>query len=239
MHGPRDLSPLASRIVATHAALAGLCPLIPLPFLDDVAVRRVARRMHRTLFAAHGLTLPPARAKLLDPRAGPSTAAELALLPLKRTLQKVAVVLALKECVDVATALYNDGWLIAQVLADSREIAGPGRSPTDPAVLRRVRKAMLRTYKEVDPAPLRRALAGAFLGVRVGAGHALRAVKRLLRAGRPAGDDSIPDDVEALSARMRAAAMHEPQYLEQLEQRFRRNLGLPQRDALGAPPPGP
>jgi uncharacterized protein (DUF697 family) len=223
------MSPRTSRLVAGHAALAGLCPLLPVPFVDELAIRRVARRMHRALFEAHGLELSPAAAKLLT--AQPSwfrgAASSVALLPLKRLVQKAAVVLSLKECADVATVVYHDGWLIGRVLADSQEIAGPGRSLTDPRVLRRVRKAMLRTYRDIDPAPLRRALVGAFLGTRVGARHAVQAVRRLLRGKTEPVDAEARDDVADLSARMRAAAMEEWQYFERLERRFRHHLGLP------------
>ncbi|MBA3548266.1 MAG: hypothetical protein H0T76_17430 [Nannocystis sp.] len=216
--------------MAAHAALAGLCPLIPIPYLDEMVIRRIWRRMFRALFDAHGLELGPAGAKLLtrQPSRLRGAAASVAWLPLRRLLRKVAYVLAIKDCADVAVAVFHDGWLMAHVLQDSQKIAGPGRSPTDPAVLKRIRKAMLRTYEEVDPAPLRRALVGSFHGARVGARHALEAVKRALRR-EPIAEEQHGDDVDALSTRMRDAAMDEWQYLEKLEQRFRHNLGLPER----------
>lgn len=230
MTDPRDMSPRTSRLVAGHAALAGLCPLLPVPFLDELAIRRVARRMHRALFEAHGLELSPRAAKLLTAQAGwfRGAASSALLLPIKRLVRKAAVVLAIKDCADVATVVYHDGWLIGRVLADSREIAGPGRSITDPRVLRRVRKAMLRTYRDIDPAPLRRALVGAFLGTRVGAKHAVQAIRRLLRGKNQPLDPDTRDEVEDLSTRMRAAAMDQWQYLERLERRFRHHLGLPE-----------
>lgn len=225
------MSPRTARLVAGHAALAGLCPLLPVPFLDELVIRRIARRMHRALFAAHGLELSPVAARLLTAQAGwfHGAASSVALLPLKRLLRKAAVVLAIKDCADVATVVYHDGWLIGRVLADSREIAGPGRAMTEPRVLRRVRKAMLRTYRDIDPAPLRRALVGAFLGTRVGARHAVQAIRRLLRGADQPVDPETRDEVEDLSSRMRAAAMEQWQYLERLERCFRRHLGLPEQ----------
>lgn len=239
MNEPRDLSPTASRIVATHAAIAGLCPLIPIPFLDDMAVRRVERRMFTALFAAHGLKLPPLGARILGAQAGwaRGAAASLALYPLRKIVHKLAYVLALKDCADVASAVYHDGWLMGRVLADSPDFAG-ARPPTDPRALRRVRKAMLRTYRDIDPAPLRRALVGSFRGAGVGVGHATQAVRRLLSGAQPA-DDRIPGDVADLTTRMRAAAASEWQYLDHLEALFRRHLGLPaRRDAQAEARPG-
>jgi uncharacterized protein (DUF697 family) len=232
MTDPRDMSPRTSRLVASHAALAGLCPLLPVPFLDALLIRRIARRMHRALFEAHGLTLTPAVAKLLtaQPRWFRGAASSVALLPLKRVIRKVALVLSLKDCADVATVVFHDGWLIGRVLADSHELF-PGRSPTDPRALRHLRKAMLRTYRDVDPAPLRRALVGAFLGAKVGAGHAVQAVRRLLGAKRQPLDQATADEVEDLSSRMRTAAMEQWQYLDHLERRFRHHLGLPEQRA--------
>lgn len=228
MNEARDLSPNASRIVATHAAVAGLCPLIPVPFLDDMAARRVERRMFKALYAAHGRELSDAGAKVLSAGLvwGRGTAASLALYPVTKIVRKIAIVLAFKDCADLASRVYHDGWLMGRVLEDSQSIAG-ARSPTDPTVLRRIRKAMLRTYRDVDPAPLRRALVGSFRGARVGVVHATQAVQRLLHGARPAGDDAPPAEVADLTTRMRAAAMGEWQYLEKLERQFRRNLGLP------------
>jgi uncharacterized protein (DUF697 family) len=225
----RGRSSSSSRIVALHAAVAGLCPLIPVPFADDLALRRVVRRMYRSLYAAHGRELPRSGAEIL--RAAPThrlrdALAAAALYPVKKIVRKVVYVLAVKECAEVASAVFHDGWLLARVLEDAAD--DPAIAPGDPAFLRRVRAAMLQTYEDIDPAPLRRALAGAFSGARVGVRQGVEALRRALRRQRPA------DDVDALSAGVRAAVAGEGEYVDRLERTFRRHLGLRARGSAEA-----
>ena len=217
----RDISPRSLRIVATHSAIAGLCPLIPLPYVDDLLIRQVTRRMCGALFEAHGLHLTPASARALT--SAPThwlrgAATSLALFPARKLLRKIVYLMAIKDCSEVASSVFHDGWLLARLLERDPQ----ARSLEDPRYLHKVRKAMLQTYADIDPAPLRRALVGAFLGARVGAGHAVRAVQRLRR-----GDAAGPGDrVEDLIGRMRAAAMGEWRYMDALERSFARRLGL-------------
>lgn len=226
-HAPR-ISPTDLRIVVAHSAIAGLCPLIPLPYVDDLLVRRITRRMHRRLFAAHGheLTRPGAAALTA---AGPSgwlrgAATSVALFPIKRVIRKLVVVLAIKDCGDTAAAVFHDGWLVASLLEHPTQSG----TPTDPRDLRRVRKQMLGTYADIDPSPLRRALTGAYRAAKVGTEYA---VQRLRGA-------ELGDADESLIERMRAAAMSQWRYLDRLTRQFRKNLGDPRaatsEDALPA-----
>src|SRR4051794_14196506 len=48
--------------VAFHAVASGLTPLIPIPFLDDYALRQVRERMVRAVLEEHGLSTAPAKA---------------------------------------------------------------------------------------------------------------------------------------------------------------------------------
>jgi uncharacterized protein (DUF697 family) len=217
----------------------GISPLIPLPFVDEMAIRRISRRMYASLFAAHGMHLGDSGAKVLGKASagwlrGAATSA--ALLPLKRLVRKVVYVLAIKDCADVASAVFHDGWLIAHMLERGPEAVRPGLSLADPRYLQQVRKAMTRTYRDIDPAPLRRALVGSFLGAKVGATHAVKAVRGLLRRdGQPANAAAEPE-VDGLIARMRDAANGQWQYLEALERDFRHHLGLTElREELPAP----
>lgn len=242
MTDDRGISPRSKRIVATHAAIAGLCPLIPIPFIDDLALRRVLQHMDRSLFAAHGLTLPRSGAKILN--ATPSrwwrgAVTSIVMFPVKKVLRKVVYVFAIKDCAEVASATFHDGWLLAHVVEDR-----PPRAE-DPAYLRRVRKAMLKTYEAVDPAPLRRAMVGSFLGARVGVRHGFQALRRLLRgeAARTTESPAPATGVEAqLSAGVSAAANSEWKYMAALERTFRRHLGLAERGegttAAGGSPQG-
>ncbi len=224
------ISPRALRIVATHSAIAGLCPLIPVPYVDDLLIRRVTRRMFTALFEAHDLQLAPAGAKALT--ATPSAwlrgaATSVAMFPLRRVLRKVVYLLAIKDCADVASLVFHDGWLLAHML---ERPSNRGSSVADPKYLQRVRKAMLSTYKDIDPAPLRRALVGAFLGAKVGAEHAAQAAARV-RSGEPVKTDGV----DKLSKRMLAAARVQWKYLDALHQRFEHHLGHPAAEVGESP----
>ena len=229
MHDDPNLSPRSTRIVATHAALAGLCPLIPVPFVDDLAIRRIVRRMYRSLFAAHGYTIPVDGADIL--RASPANrlrdaAAAVAMFPVKKVVRKLVYVLAVKDCAEVASAVFHDGWLLARVLEDARRT--DSTSPEDPEFLRRVCDATLRTYEDIDPAPLRRALASSFLAARVGVRHGLQSLRNLLRDREDTVEKpASPDGVRDLATRVSAATRSEWQYMEALEQSFRRHLAAP------------
>ncbi len=221
MADTRGISPRSLRIVASYSAIAGLCPLIPVPYVDDLLIRQITRRMCGALFEAHGLRLTSTGARALT--AAPmhwlrGAATSMALFPLRKLLRKVVYLLAIKDCAEVSASVFHDGWLLAHLL----ERGSQGRSLADPRYLHKIRKAMLRTYKDIDPAPLRRALVGAFLGARVGAEHAIHAVQRLRR-----GDTASPGEpLDGLVARMRDAAMTEWRYMDALERRFARHLGL-------------
>lgn len=229
MHDDPRLSQRSTRIVATHAALAGLCPLIPVPFVDDLAIRRIVRRMYRSLFAAHGYTIPDHGADIL--RASPANrlrdaAAAVAMFPVKKVVRKLVYVLAVKDCAEVASSVFHDGWLLARVLEDARADAGP--SPEDPELLRRVREATLKTYEDIDPAPLRRALTSSFLAAKVGVRQGLQSLRSLLRDREDTADKpASPDGVRDLASRVAAATRSEWQYMDALEQSFRRHLGAP------------
>lgn len=227
----RGISPRSLRIVATHSAIAGLCPLIPVPFVDDMIIRRISRSMFTSLFEAHGHQLEPAGAKVLGKTPAGwvrGAATSVALMPLKRLVRKVVYVLAIKDCADVASAVFHDGWLLAHLL--ERAPDATQQRLTDPRYLAKVRKAMQKTYRDIDPAPLRRALVGAFLGARVGASHAIKAVRAMQRKGEGQPTPEVDSKVAGLAARMREAADVQWKYLDALAGDFRHHLGLTQAD---------
>jgi uncharacterized protein (DUF697 family) len=233
------ISPRSSRIVAAHATIAGLCPLIPVPFVDDLAIRNVVQRMYTQLYEAHGYTLPVSGAKILGDKASTrlrDAMTSVVLFPIKKIVRKVVYVLAVKDCADVASAVFHDGWLLARVLEAPLHGADRKPSPEDPKFLRKVRKAMLKTYEEVDPVPLRRALVGAFLNAKVGVRHGVKTLQRLLRERKGKGkkqdvDPAAVEGVQKLSASVSEAAMGEGKYMDALERIFQRHLGQPSRSA--------
>ena len=233
------ISPRSLRIIAAHSALAGLCPLIPMPYVDDFVIRRVARRMCSDLYAAHGLSLSVSGERVLTeaPTAWLRGAAtSVALFPVRKLLRRVVYLLAIRDCADVASHVFHDGWLLAHLLEHGKTAGKHGPSLEDTRYLKKVRAAMLRTYKDIDPAPLKRALFGTFAGARVGVEHAVEAIQRRRRGGdavHAPNPEGVAHDasVESVAGRMRDAAMGQWKYLDALEQEFRRHLGLPAQQA--------
>ena len=65
-----DISEDAFHTIAGSAALAGLCPLIPIPFVDDAIIDQVRQRMYRKVFAHNGLDIGDDDLRYLTTRIG-------------------------------------------------------------------------------------------------------------------------------------------------------------------------
>ena len=114
-----NVSDAALRTIASHCAVAGLCPLIPIPFVDDLIVERIHRRMNASLCEQHGIKLLPLSSKLLAESESDllnGALKGLLMWPIKKLLRKMLIVLAIKNCVDVATEVFHEGWLLARAL---------------------------------------------------------------------------------------------------------------------------
>lgn len=166
------------RRVTFYSVLAGLCPLIPVPFLDDRALAAVRRRMTGELARRSGVALTPLQVDYLagtwrEPR-GCVERAGLLLFALTvrlaaKLVRKLLIVLAAKEAVDEASRAFHEGYLL-HLLFDPAGAAT--RAPAGDHGAWRARWAIERTLAEVDPRPVNQAL-----------GRAFRASRRLLRRG--------------------------------------------------------
>lgn len=113
------LSTPARRTVLLYSVLCGLCPLIPIPLVDDWIQGVVARRMVRALFAEQGLS-PPREAvvHLTRERASCTWGCLLAPIvwPVKKLLKKILFFLSFKSCIDASVSWLHRGWLLAMVI---------------------------------------------------------------------------------------------------------------------------
>jgi len=117
------ISAEAQRIVLLYAVLAGLTRLIPIPWLDDITLGVVSRRMVRVLLAERGLTASaPQVNRLSRERVGCPLSILWALLiaPLKKLVRTVVFVLAFKTCVDLSARWLHRGYLLAVAIASGR-----------------------------------------------------------------------------------------------------------------------
>ncbi len=159
-----EISDAATRKIAAHCAMAGLCPLIPIPFVDDMIIKRIHRRLVRELFEQHELRLSPEGAKTLTSRESRFLAGALKSIvfwPIKKILRKVVYVLAIKSCADVAAAMFHEGWLMARAL-ECRYVPLDELSHENETALQALRAGIIAARDSVDPSVTRDAMRSAF-----------------------------------------------------------------------------
>ena len=150
--------------IATSAALAGACPLIPVPFVDDAIIEQVRRRMYTKIAATRGVSLSSADARFLGARVSnvfTHLLTGVVLWPAKKLLRKLLYFLAIKSCADVATSVFHEGWLFARAVEQSYidvDALGVG----DLTTVRDLRKAIIAAQEAVNPSATRLAMRSAF-----------------------------------------------------------------------------
>lgn len=225
------------RRVTFYSLLAGLCPLIPVPFLDDRVLAAVRRSLVRTLARERGVVLTPAQLEYLAgtyrvargcwQQAGGAVYAVTVKL-LGKIFRKVVVFLAVKEGVDTASRVFHEGYLL-HLLFDPAE---PGtEAPADDLAAWRARWALEGAVAEADPRPVNQAIKRAFRGsrglLREGARVLARSASSRRGSLRPG---ELPEAEEerllgGLRDRLAAELWEERGYLRGLEARFLRWLG--------------
>ena len=175
----------ALRRVLWYGLLAGLCPLIPIPFIDDVIIKTLRKRMIDGQLRRAGLE--PARTQV---NLFTHEAAEIRLLGcllgaawvvVKKVFRKLIYVFAIKDCVDNASRVVHHGWLVHYALHSGALGAHTFEAGNDE--IKRVRNAMLQTCDQLDPRPLNQALSRLFRGSRSLIKGAASSVGKVLRAG--------------------------------------------------------
>lgn len=157
---PAETTPSATALasVVTYSVLGGLCPLIPVPFIDDVILGFIQRRMVETLCTLHGFHPTSAQIKTLsaEPSGCPLGCLwAVVVYPVKKILKKVLYFLSIKGCVDVASTMLHRGYLLQHCLANG--IVSKD-NVADKAGLVRVQDAIRAACKEVDPRPINQIL---------------------------------------------------------------------------------
>lgn len=235
---PKAPPPGRDKTLLTHTTLVGLTPLIPLPFVDDMAKSRLQRRMIRLLAQPYDLLLRPEDlSQLADDQPGnvvEGIVKGLVFTPLRSVLRKTFIVLAGNKMAEVASTCYHRGWL-----AD-RAFARGFCAPEGPHSPRAVREAIDEVMAAVPVAssPITAALKKGFTRSR----DALGRLSRNLRArvsglrGEPRQDDveQAVDEattesgggLDGIVSQLRRALNEVPaQHLEELEQRLCDKLG--------------
>jgi hypothetical protein len=184
--GSSDSAPWFRR-VTLFSVLAGLCPLVPIPFLDDKVLSWVRRKMIRDLLGARGLHPSEQQVRILEGEAegglrGCLGAAvlwpllKLAVYLVKKVVKKIILILTLKECVDRLSETLHEGYLLHR--AAERWQGGGRQGP------RRVRAAVERACDAVDPRPVHQLVKKLLRGSRLLLLRASKALTKLARKER-------------------------------------------------------
>lgn len=199
-HPLKDAIPL--RDLVGKSLLSGLCPLIPIPFLDDWLRDRVKRHATRKLTRTSGLDLDPQAVDILATGHRPKNiqgcvegclystvtwpARFLFRLVVKKILRKVIFVLAIKDCVDTFSASFHEHYLLRHALT----LGALAGVPAQERVIA-VRASIESVRDAVDHRPVERWAGKTFTASRRLLVATARQVTRVLRRGKR---DSMSDD---------------------------------------------
>lgn len=217
--------------VAFHAVASGLTPLIPVPFLDDYALKQVRENMVRALLKEHGLPAPePAVAVLAGSHVTTSLGGHLmgflkgiVLLPVRKLFRKAFFVLWVKDCVDMASLSLHHGYLLNHAMdrgdLDARALEGR-------EVPLKIHGAIVAACAELDSRPINQILRRLFASSRLLMAEATRAFFKNPKENpgpRTPGQDEGAE-VKTLSDRLLAALWEERGYFTALEAHYDKHL---------------
>jgi len=233
------------RRLVFHSLLIGLCPLIPIPLLDDWARDLLKKRLVAEIVRRHGGGLADPELQLLACGHHPATLGGcvrgcfgVALIKtltvvaakiLKKIFRKILIFLTIKECVDGFSRTFHEAYLVRHAL-------DLGRLPAPVPGVLEVRQAIEATVDAIDPRPIeqlvRHAFAGSWKLLTRGARLLGRLLKPLRRSGRQdrellhgelrldQEEELLGDLVDELTAELE----HETGYLRQLEKLLENRL---------------
>jgi hypothetical protein len=228
------------RRLTFFSVLAGLCPLIPLPFVDDWAIGLIQRRMVRELGESRRLALSEDEVRLLagsGERRWPGLLKGTAMV-VRRGVGKVVgkvfktafYVLLLREGVHRAVETFVQGYLLLHA----------ARAPLRPAGrteerVRTVRAAVVSTLQEVDVTPIHKAIGRSFqrsFDLLSKAAAQLGSVLGRFRSKSEDAAETVPleEEEELLGGfvdRLAGALWGDQEYFESLEKAFDERLARP------------
>lgn len=216
----QTMPPGELRQVAVYSLVAGACPLIPVPILDDWILDRVRRRLVQRLAAARDLRLTSASLHRLADREVSDWSADgcvkgclrqAVVAPVKfvykhivrKLFRKILFVLAIKDAVDEFSVTFHHAWLLRHAFDHGPEVDGFEAS-------RDLRQDVDEVHKGLDPRPLESTVRSAFRHsrrlLRKSAGWLRRLAGKVRRREQDA-DDLEWVDVAATQAEAEAGGL--------------------------------
>ena len=155
-----DTSRETFRRLTFYSILGGLCPLIPVPFMDDWALSQVQRRMIGELARRAGVTLTPEEPKILAGAEDPGWRGCLGTIAwafrevtgaiLGKLFRTVFYFLTIRRSVRRSAETLHLGYLFMHALRLEPAVS--------PERARAIRAAVVKTLAEVDAQPIYRTL---------------------------------------------------------------------------------
>ena len=235
------------RWLVAHSLTTGLCPLIPVPFLDDWTRDLLRRRHAQSLAKAHGVDPGPDAIRLLalgedafDPTGclkgcAVGAALKTVLYVLKKLFVKafrtVVIFLTIRSCAKELTRSFQESYLLDHAL---RLGALPPPGTVDRERVRAVRHAIEAVRAETDPGPLTSVFRGALKGSRGLLRQSARSLASTLRRLRQRKADEVEisnaldregeEELGGLIDQLTNELRGEGAYLETLERRLEARL---------------
>jgi hypothetical protein len=226
------------RRLTLFSVLAGLCPLLPVPFVDDWAVGLIHRKMVRELGESRSLGLNEDEVQLLAGKGerrwpgllkGTALAVRRGVAKIVGKLFKTAFyVLLVREGVHRAVETFVEGYLLLYAAGLPQALRPSVRTEES---VRAVRAAVVSTMQEADVTPIRKAIGRSFersfgllseaaakLGARLGRSRSASAAE----AGV-----SLQEEEEILSGfvdHLAGSLWGDEEYFKSLEQAFEERL---------------
>lgn len=242
------------RDIVAHSVLAGLCPLIPVPFLDDWVRDGLRRRLVGRLAGRRGLVLGSDALSTLATGYEPTTAEgcvasclrSSVVLParfvfkllFKKILRKLVIPLAIKDCVDTFSTVFHEAYLVRHGMGiDALATRATGASTLEREAVLPLRRATEAVRDTVDPRPVERFAGQAFRSSWRVVESTARAISRRLRRLRRDGTLADPgtldelwseeEPLESMVDDLTAEIGGEGGYLRDLERRLEARLDTP------------
>ena len=231
----------SQRGLVTYAVFVGLTPLIPVPFVDDLAQSYFRRRLVRMLAAAHGRALGAEEVEALvsEPGGGclRGCVVQVVLYPLKKIFRKIFYFLEWKRAADLTSQTYHFGYLLNYALQPRAD----GGSLLDTRGAAEVRAAIEAVCRESPIKPVETAVGGTFRQskrVLASAASLLAQTLRRLTGTRPDKEEVAraiesvePEEereIESVVTRMQKSIANVPEeHFRALRARLDARLGVP------------
>ena len=191
--------PTTATSIVTYSVLGGLCPLIPVPFMDDVILGFIKKRQVATLCKSYGISPTDEAIKALtkEPSGCVSGCLFTAITyPVRKILKKVLFFLSIKSCVDVTSTMLHRGYLLNHCLQAGHITDA---NVQDKAAMVRVQGAIIAACKDVDPRPVNQALKriyGASKALLRGGARSMWALFRKARKENPDREASMGEALD-------------------------------------------